>query len=395
MSGAGVFAVFYALIWPTPWAVIPLNAALHATGTAMALRIIRPFVRTQQQALWCVVPYMMWPSAMSWYAQLHKEVFATTGVMVALYGLAQLSAAGTWQRTAWGPIRAVGWVVLGSVLVSIARPYVVHLLQVALVLVGTYAVLRWLIWVVQRKAKWHWNVIAVICVGVMSISLGSLTKIQDRRFHILQHVKASPQVTEVELPDPTVTTPPALVAPSQPYWRASGILPARIEDKLSALALARDWFRVSYPTATSNIDTEIALHSAGEMLGYLPRAAQIALFSPFPRDWVKPGRIPQNTLMRRVAAMEMLGVYLALYFLPYAMWVWRRCTQFWTLVVCCLGFLIMYGFVTTNMGAIYRFRYPYLMVLVMLGCAGLVAFLDRVRLCRSSQEAHASQVTHE
>ena len=68
-------------------------------------------------------------------------------------------------------------------------------------------------------------------------------------------------------------------------------------------------FVTSYPGAGSNIDTDVEFKSIGDILGYLPRAALIGLFAPFPQMWFEAG--PQVGYAGRiVSGLETLLMYL-------------------------------------------------------------------------------------
>jgi len=150
-----------------------------------------------------------------------------------------------------------------------------------------------------------------------------------------------------------------------------------LENYFYTLAVVREGSRLGYPDAASNIDTNIAFTKASDVIAYSPRATQIAFFSPFPRQWFDPGNLPTTTLMRRVSAVEMIGVWIALIFLPYALWHWRRRPEFWVLGSFCFGMMVAYGSVIANEGSLYRVRYGFLMTLVALGIAGGLSAYQR------------------
>src|SRR5262249_5648524 len=117
--------------------------------------------------------------------------------------------------------------------------------------------------------------------------------------------------------------PPAPPAadPRQPMiWSRTSWLPAAVDAKLAYFNGARESFRYKHPVAAANIDADVGFHSAVEMIAYVPRAAQIALLSPFPTQWLDSGKQEANTFGRRLAAAETAFVYLTLIFLPYALW---------------------------------------------------------------------------
>jgi hypothetical protein len=145
------------------------------------------------------------------------------------------------------------------------------------------------------------------------------------------------------------------------------------------LAIQRQGFARFYPDAGSNIDTNILFYSAADVVAYGPRAAQIALLSPFPDSWAKPGSTDANTWMRRVSAVEMTGAYLALIFLPSALWRWRRQAAVWLTVVFSFAMSMFYTLAMTNVGSLYRMRYGFFMTLVALGAAELFVRMKAFR----------------
>lgn len=78
-------------------------------------------------------------------------------------------------------------------------------------------------------------------------------------------------------------------------------------------------------------------------------------------------------MMRRIAALEMIGVYIALVFLLYAIWYWRHRVEVYVIGIFCTGMMLIYSISITNVGALYRMRYGFMMTLVALGVAGGLA----------------------
>jgi hypothetical protein len=125
-----------------------------------------------------------------------------------------------------------------------------------------------------------------------------------------------------------------------------------------------------YKGSGSMVDRDVELLSMKDFVTYLPRAIQLGLFAPFPSDWLAPAQSSGGGIMRRVAGVEMLGVYFALAFLPYAMWRWRYRIEMWLIVAFGAILLLLYSYATPNIGSLYRLRYGFLMLLVTLGVAG-------------------------
>jgi len=118
---AGVAAIFYVLVAPEPWSIIPLNAALHATAALILHSLLRLFV-SPRRALLGTLPFVLYPSAMTWYTQLHKDGFFIAGMLLLVYGWALL-ASNRAAGLAWRPLTSAGCCILrGAVGVSVVPP---------------------------------------------------------------------------------------------------------------------------------------------------------------------------------------------------------------------------------------------------------------------------------
>ncbi|MFC2170241.1 hypothetical protein ACFLRM_06755, partial [Acidobacteriota bacterium] len=162
-------------------------------------------------------------------------------------------------------------------------------------------------------------------------------------------------------------------------WQYSKWLPTTLDEYLFFIASTRKSFQDKYPYAQSNIDMDVHFHNAIDVFIYLPRSAQIAFLTPFPSQWFSQGSFDWTTLMRRVTALEMIGIYLALLLLPYSLWHWRQRVEVWILAMLCSGVIIVYALAVPNIGALHRFRYGFLMALVALGIAGGLRAYQRYR----------------
>ena len=166
------------------------------------------------------------------------------------------------------------------------------------------------------------------------------------------------------------------------HWKRSFWLPLFIENKAYSLAQIRRGFRSFAPEAKSNIDRNVGFGSVKDILIYLPRSAQIAFLSPFPNQWLREGSTPANSLMRRISAYEMIVIYFALIFLPYAIWHWRRRIEIWVISAFCVYMMLIYGLAVCNIGTLYRMKYVYITTLLALGIAGFMIFLDDLNIKR-------------
>lgn len=160
-----------------------------------------------------------------------------------------------------------------------------------------------------------------------------------------------------------------------------GYLPARIF-KL------RERFIISYPDAGSNIDTDVRFRSTADIIGYLPRAMLIGLFAPFPRMWFADGS--QNGRPGRlIGGLESLALYVIELMALVGLWRKRRQLSAWWLGVVSIMGTTALGLVVTNVGALYRIRYLFVILLVILGSEGV---RQTLRLISSKTGSSAGQV---
>jgi hypothetical protein len=146
-------------------------------------------------------------------------------------------------------------------------------------------------------------------------------------------------------------------------------LPARI-------SFLRSSFINSYPSAGSNIDREVGFKSFYDIVLYLPRAAEIGCCSPFPNMWFEEG--PQvGHAGRLLSGIETLLFYLLEILTVVCLWRHRRNLTAWLLFVTAGIGMLALGLVVANIATLYRMRYGFWMLIVILGIKGAItAFSD-------------------
>ena len=145
--------------------------------------------------------------------------------------------------------------------------------------------------------------------------------------------------------------------------------PSTSSDPLTRLRERITWTRylfVTYPGTGSNIDTEVRLESWREVIRYLPRAAEIGLLAPFPRMWFASGA-QVGRLGRMLSGAEMLMMYVVMVLVSWGLWKRRGQLATWLLVTIAVLSVFVLGVVTANVGALYRMRYPFWILLIIVG----------------------------
>jgi hypothetical protein len=128
----------------------------------------------------------------------------------------------------------------------------------------------------------------------------------------------------------------------------------------------------------SQIDTDIQFHSFGDIIRHVPRAIMIGFFAPFPNMWLSAGK-QVGFSGRVISGIEMVLTYMIESLAVLGLWSARKTLSAWFLVVVIgLGATAL-GLVVNNMGAMYRLRYPFWVLLVILGAGGISFLFGRFR----------------
>lgn len=375
----GIAAAVYSIVGPLPLALIPINAALHATAALVLTHLVLMFLPSRRQAIWASMPFLVYPSAMLWYTQIGKDGFAIAGSLLFVYGWARLAQR---QTSLEGPRRlllAGLSVTLGIGLVWIVRPYEIEVMQAVAVGLALVIAASFLIRAFASRIPLCSTVVGLLIVVALIGMMVPIPKYDRWSADSYQLSSAAHSDSQLSLDIGVVNAHTQLPEDS---WRPSGLLPQSIDQKLRGLAIARRNSRTIHPTAPSNLDAHVGFGSARDLIVYLPRVVQIAFLAPFPSQWYGQGTQGPSAVMRGIAGLEMLGVYLALIQLPYAVWRWRRRPELWVILLFCVSMMVIHALAVVNTGSLYRVRYGYIMTLVALGACGWMSVWSRLRARR-------------
>lgn len=351
-GNVAVLAALYAIFSVDPALIIPVNAFLQASSALLLLLIGRelwPGRVGNISGLVAAVFFVVFPSSLSWYSQPLKDCYVITGMLLILY---------TWLK-AMHPLSVRGgvaallaWMWLGTLLVAFVKLYYLRLLLVAAGLSACVVAFHFL-WIKhpQRYRIMFFYFSAFVLIAAT--------------FQVIRPLAVDDGQGYAEW------MPTAGAGTTQAWqWQDSPWLPDTLERYLETTAKTRAGmiehnYRVG---AGSIIDTARAPQSSSEMLMYLPRALQIALFAPFPDTWLQ-----KPSLIRLISVCETLlwyciapGLLLALYY--------RRTLALALTLIFAVFFMTVFSFVTPNVGTLYRYRYVYEFMLMVIALGGWVQF---------------------
>jgi hypothetical protein len=158
------------------------------------------------------------------------------------------------------------------------------------------------------------------------------------------------------------TTPLAIPSASQPG--PGGILSRAMKQARER----RAGFRF-YNAHASDIDADVQFSGTADIVRFIPRAFVIGFFAPFPKMWIEAGNFGRAG--RLLSGLETLAMYVLYLATAYCLWQERRNLMVWFLfLVAAIGMLAL-GLVVVNAGALYRIRYVFWMMMIVLASEGL------------------------
>lgn len=168
-----------------------------------------------------------------------------------------------------------------------------------------------------------------------------------------------------EVKDRTTTSAPS---PEQ-RMNILASLRSSADGAASRVGTIRQNFVVGYPDSNSIIDGGVTFKNAPDVLRYLPRACQIGFFAPFPDTWLaRSARVGRTGKL--ISAAETLTMYAVQVLAVIGIFQARRSLSAWFLFLIASAGVITLGLVVANVGALYRQRYVFWFLFIILGVRG-------------------------
>lgn len=362
---AGVASLVY-MVYPDPYGVVLINALLHGVSALMMTMILLHWF-SLRAALIAIIPLVISPYMMVWFSQINKDSFVLTGVLLIEYGLLRFVRVTERQSVREGLVSLL-FMVPGIVLLWIMRPY---LNQVLLPIVGL--VLMSGFWWRANESRPSGPAVAVFaCYGAIIIACLGLFG---------QGAASSETLRRFENFVPTVgaggnsMSARCLDHIEKSVWRNESALPTCVNRKLRAMMGQRCLTLTLLETQTSPaisrsmVDADQWPGGSREALSYLPRAMMLGFFSPWPDAWNYVFRNGPS-FFYTVVPLEAVLMYVGLA----ALCLWSLRTRSWMILIplgISVGVSAAYGMTTPFLGGLYRYRYPFWMMMICLGVAAL------------------------
>lgn len=229
-----------------------------------------------------------------------------------------------------------------------------------------------LFWLV-RGNMWNMVLVAVVLAFVLLVA----QMIHRRRFMLGNTIALLVIIAAVLL------APPRLESTSLPGVRppvAPSVIPGR-STIVNQIAGRRAGFRF-YTSQASNIYRDVQFHSTGDIVRFIPRALVIGFFAPFPKMWFQVGSFGRAG--RLVSGAETLVMYFLYVAAGFSLCQNRRNVKMWFVFLIAATGMLALGLVVVNAGALYRIRYVFWMLLIVIGSHYLTVFRTNLTKSRTS-----------
>ena len=368
---AGIASALY-MIWDSPYSVVVLNCLLHSLSVLVLVLLLTNWFESRVAVL-SALPLALSPYMMLWFSQVNKESMAITGSMLFVFGLVRLMG---WQRPELLQSALKSFVIMlcGIVMIWVVRPYVNQMLL-------PITALAVLVAVVMRTRQKQLGTALFASVGasvLLALFLFGTGAVSDKT--LAQFDGYDPTRSQLDAVQPFEPVDKCLRAIALKNWQNADLLPDYANRKLKAFAgqrcntLSLLNMQTGLTTRNSFVDADFYPGSSLEMLGYLPRAFLLGVFSPWPDKWFyfsdgKP------SVFYSLASFEAILAYLGIGGL--AVWLYRGGSRNILLPLSIAATLMtLYAMATPFIGALYRYRYPWWMIMICLGLACVMSTLS-------------------
>jgi hypothetical protein len=354
-EGAGgqssFLAILYFFLGEHPVYAIPFNAFFHALSGILIYLIVLEILGgnplSRQAAIISACLYVMLPSSMTWVGQIHKEACLGAGFLLALWAFMKILSD---HGKKWRVVNFLIAPAFSLFFIASMKPYMLQILALSTFLIIFFKFIKIF---PSSLFSYTWFLI------YFSITIGIFFQINNNSD---QNWLSGESYIKANL--------------NKSYlWKTTDFLPEFIDRKIQAIASSRASLISSglAVKANSMIDIDHTPDSVIEVIKYSPRALQVSFFAPFPNAWFK-----RDNILSLISSIEMTILYITffglLFFIPLRIFNYKILL---CLIFACLP-LLVFGISCPNAGTLYRIRYTFEMIVVMLGICGWKIILNKI-----------------
>jgi 4-amino-4-deoxy-L-arabinose transferase-like glycosyltransferase len=358
------FAVLSPLFGYSALSAEPFNLFCYVAILSLVLLLGRE-VGGRRAGLRAACIVALWPTLLLHTTQLLKDplfiaaalalILVVTTWLTRTYRLVNAVAMGALMAVAMGALLLIR-VKFGAII------FVIVLFGFALLVARQLIERRWL----------YWNLVSpllILCVGGLALFFLTTGREKYKQYpsnrgglhkSVAMPGRQVPSVISYARRGASPKTPPGDARP----------LSALTEAAVSGIGGARYKYNVGYPKSGSAIDRNVEFENWKSLILYLPRAFVIGFFAPFPDTWIGTGQSVGGA-GRVLAGAETLTMYLCELLVLVGIWRRPRCLPSWLLLLIAAFGMTVLGLVVSNVGTLYRFRYLFWILLIILAAQSL------------------------
>jgi hypothetical protein len=362
----------------------PFNLLCYLAVVGLALLLGRE-VGGRRAGLLAAGAVALWPTFLLHTLQLLKDPLFIAGA------LALVLCVTTWLTRDYGRASAAAAFALMGVTILMLLLIRVQFAAVILALV----LLGFALLVVRQSSErrvLYWNMVSpvlILAAGALLLVLYSLGAPPVQKFKRYPSDGGGPPKSAASAGErvPTVVTYlPRAKAEGGAAPGYAARLRAAADRAAHRVGSVRYRFSAVYSEAGSGVDRDVRFDGLASLLLYIPRAFVIGCCAPFPDTWVAAGR-RVGSAGKLLSGAETLVMYVfGLLALAGVVRRPRRLAAWLLLSVTVFGVTAL-GLVVPNVGALYRFRYTFWVLLIILaakGVEGALTSAGRLREAGSS-----------
>ena len=332
------FALIGNVVGANVLAAEPLNLLYYLVTLALVYLLGSEIFNARAGAI-ATAMVAIWPSFLLHSTQIMRDPLATS----CLLGLLLLMTILLTRECSWRAGLAVA--VATALLATLFWLTRGNMWNVVLLTAGSTSLLL-VVSMVFKKKFLIWNVVAIVLTSASLLFVPS-------------HIESR--------------TMPGVRAPAAAIAVSSSMRPAPPEGRWNRLIRQVVTRRIAFQRfydAGSNVDADVRLSNSKEILRYLPRAAEIGFLAPFPNMWLVKGTTGRAG--RILAGIETLIMYVLYILAAVCLWVERKRAGMWLIALVATLSLIALGVVVVNVGALFRLRYAFWIMILIIAAEGIV-----------------------
>ena len=344
-----LFATIGRLLGHNILAAEPLNL-IYYLGILSCVYLLGREIFNERAAVVAATIVAVWPSFLFHSTQFIRDTFAIFCLLALLFVLTLvLRREFSWRAAAGAGVAGVTLTALFWVL----RGNMWNVVVVAVTI--TIVFLAWRMWRVDKVLAPNLIVILVVIIAMLTVPS---------------------RLESTGLPGVRSPTTPLAIPVATSDRQNPPVRQVRTNEGILSLILKQVGQRraafSTYRAQESNIDSHVQLKTSDDVLRFLPRASVIGFFAPFPRMWFQTGSYGRAG--RLLSGAETFVMYFLYAAAALCVWRYRRRLEVGLVFLVATIGTIALGLVVANAGALYRLRYVFWILFIVLAAETLVHF---------------------